>query len=239
MHIPRQTSLSNALYRRFFVVVTVAYAFFSSVSFATPPEVESHPATTTSVDSATTLSYRTYAQMDMAIYTLNRSIGDYPVSFDTEEAQQKAHKRWYLLLNAAKNYQLETGNNPKSLYLLSELYRLGNMMGIKGTAALAAQTIELCAEHFPEAANCHFTGVEFYLSGQVDSGLNAQPHLEFLKSLYAPNKQEEIERGYALLYLYQEKPELALKQIDTYLKNFPDSDEAQYLGYVKTHALSH
>ncbi len=152
-------------------------------------------------------------------------IGVYPPKFETAEDKRAVYEEWTDAFVDAKAYMTNGGDSEQALWTMAELARQGHNMDIEGMGALAQEQIEKCISKYPESRMCHFSAVNYYLSIRVsgESVAALGRSLNVLKKKIAPKVNKKVEESLVFYYYYDRRPELAMKQIDTYLSYFPDS----------------
>ena len=166
----------------------------------------------------------TFSQIESSVNALNRNIGRYPPRFSDEAEREAIYKKWLSLVSEAEAFSSINPNSEKSLYLLSELYRQGHNMDVKGSAEKALSNLDLCLSLYPKSVPCNFSASYFYLSIGPKYLDKAEQSLSTLKQHFSPNLNDEVEAGYIFLYLYRQDVPAAKKQIDSFIKNFPASN---------------
>lgn len=175
----------------------------------------------------------TFEKIESEIDTLNRYIGSYPPRFDNENQRGLVYKKWLSLVSEAEAYNKVNSNIEESLYLLSELYRQGHNMDVKGSAENALNSLDLCLLSYEHSIKCNFSASYFYLSIGAAYLDKAEKSLSILKNHYSPRLNDEVEAGYVFLYLYRQDVPLAKKQIDLFIQSFPNSSRVSAFTNIK------
>lgn len=165
----------------------------------------------------------TFSEIEKSVGALNRFVGSYPPRFSDEAEREAIYKKWLSLVSEAEAFNSINQNSEESLYLLSELYRQGHNMDVKGSAEKALGNLESCLSFFPKSVPCNFSASYFYLSIGPNYLDKAEQSLSALKQHFSPNLNDEVEAGYVFLYLYRQNVPMAKKQIDIFIENFPAS----------------
>lgn len=165
----------------------------------------------------------TFSEMEKQIGQFNKYIGSYPPRFTSESEREAVYKNWLALVVEAEAFNSANPGTEQSLYLLSELYRQGHNMDVRGSAEKALKNLDSCLSAFEYSVPCNFSASYFYLSIGPEYLDKAQSSLDALKLHYAPNLNDEVEAGYVFLYLYRQNVPMAKKQISSFIANFPNS----------------
>ena len=174
-----------------------------------------------------------FEALEKKIGALNKYIGSYPPRFANENERELVYKNWLSLVSEAEAYNKVNSNNEKSLYLLSELYRQGHNMDVSGSAEKALSNLDSCLLANEYSIPCNFSASYFYLSVGAAYLDKAEKSLSVLKNHYNPKLNHEVEAGYVFLYLYRQNVPMAKKQIDLFIKSFPDSSRVAAFTNIK------
>jgi hypothetical protein len=180
---------------------------------------------------------RDIRQVATEVNSLNSVIGRYPPDYHTEDERTATFVSWAALLREVRGLRGANGDTEQNLYLLSELYRQGHNLDVIGSAELAIETFDLCLGKYPNSVPCHFSASYFYLSVQPELGIKAEGSLKFLREHFAPEFHPEIERGWVYFYVYQQRVEDAIRQIDYYLSKVPDGRDAKAFMAIREQLL--
>ncbi|MFN8389324.1 MAG: hypothetical protein U0136_03440 [Bdellovibrionota bacterium] len=168
---------------------------------------------------------RSLDELSAVIKNLAPMIGEYPPRFASPQQKETVYKVWSDAFVDAKYYLDNAGNAERVLWTMAELAREGHNMDVDGTGVLAQEVIEKCLTNFPRSVQCHFSAADYYIairvSGESMAALNRS--LTFLRQKYAPKANQYVEERFVYLYAYDHQPQLAIQQIDRYLKLFPKS----------------
>jgi hypothetical protein len=175
----------------------------------------------------------TFQELKKEVSSLNRYIGGYPPHFSNESERDKIYKKWLSLVSEAEAYNKVNQMTEKSLYLLSALYRQGHNMDVNGSAEKALKYIDSCLQIYTRSVSCNFTASYFFLSIGPAYLDKAENSLSTLKKHYEPSLNEEVEAGYVFLYLYRQNVPMVKKQIDSFIKNFPDSSRVEVFVKIR------
>ena len=170
---------------------------------------------------------RSEQDLGKAIGSLNRYLGSYPPRFRDVEEREEIYKKWLDIQSDVVAHNRNAGDTEKSLLFMAEIHRQGHNMDVRGAAEKADKALSLCIEKFPNSKPCHLSATYFYLSIGPNYLNKAKSSLEKLRELYAPENNPEVEAGYVFFYMYSRDKESALKQIDSYLSEFPNSSRAK------------
>lgn len=170
---------------------------------------------------------RDVRQLKQEIAWLNAYIGAYPPRYPQQGGKRLVQERWIGAVNDARAHLAVQGDTEEVLFLLAELYRQGHNMDVKNAGALAERTIEACVGKYPQSVPCHFSSSFFYLSVDPKYADRAERSLTTLRKLLAPRIDHSVERGLVFLYVYKKQPAQAIKQINYYLKKFPNSKDKE------------
>jgi hypothetical protein len=171
------------------------------------------------------------------IHRLNDPIGGYPPEFDSEAHRKEIYRSWSDLLTDARAYQATEGWTEENYHLLAELYRQGHNMDVAESAQEAEETIETCLAEYPGSKRCHFSSIYFYLSLPPSFAPQAERSLTYLRAALAPKVDFNVERGFVVLYLYQQKLPEVVAQVDYCLAQFPDAPDRRFWELVRQAAL--
>ncbi len=175
----------------------------------------------------------TFNEIDNEIGGLNRYIGSYPPRFSSEIEREQIYKKWLVQVSEAEAYNNANSNTEKSLYLLSEIYRQGHNMDVKGSAEQALKNLDSCLSSHEKSIPCNFSASYFYLSIGAAYLDKAEKSLSILKSHYSPRLNDEVEAGYVFLYLYRQNVPMAKKQIELFIRSFPNSSRVAAFQNIK------
>lgn len=175
----------------------------------------------------------TFREMEKQVGQFNKYIGSYPPSFASESEREDVYEKWLALVAEAEAFNSANPGTEKSLYLLSELYRQGHNMDVKGSAEKALKNLDSCLSGFEYSVACNFSASYFYLSIGQEYLDKAQISLDVLKNYYAPDLNDEVEAGYVFLYLYRQNVPMAKKQINSFITNFPNSSRVPVFADIK------
>ena len=162
-------------------------------------------------------------ELEAEINFMNGYIGSYPPRFKNEAERQKIYEKWLILVAEAEAYAKANKGSEASFYLRSEFYRQGHNMDVVGSAEKTFQHINACLKLYETSIPCNFSASYFYLSIGPSHLKEAEKSLATLRAQYKPELDDEVESGYAYLYIYQQDIPKALKQMDYYIENFPNS----------------
>lgn len=151
---------------------------------------------------------------------LNRYIGSWPPRFASEQERHKVYELWKNLLADAVSHHQHAPDDMRTMLALSELYRQGHNLDVRGAAEKANETIQACITKDRSYLPCHFSASYFYLAIGVDYIDYAESSLRALRKHYGVYKNPEVERGYAFLFVYKQDVEGALDHIDKYFAAF-------------------
>ena len=175
----------------------------------------------------------TFSEIKSQVGALNKYIGSYPPRFKNDTVREVIYKKWLSLVSEAEAFNSKHPNSEKSLYLLSELYRQGHNMDVKGSAEKALNNLNSCLSLFRYSVPCNFSASYFYLSIGPNYLDKAEQSLSILKQHYAPHPNEEVEAGYVFLFLYRQNIPMVKKQIDSFTKSFPNSRKVAAFANIK------
>jgi len=178
-------------------------------------------------------SSRSFEALNKEVDSLNKYIGSYPPRFNNEEERQTIYQSWLDLVSDAEAYARESPETEKGLYIMSELYRQGHNMDVKGSAEKALERLNTCLSLFPQSIACNFSASYFYLSIGPKYLDSAEKSLHILRGHFAPKLNSEVEGGYVFLFLYRQDVPKAKDQIDKFIKSFPNSRRAKDFANIK------
>jgi hypothetical protein len=170
---------------------------------------------------------RSEQELDKEIGSLNQYLGSYPPRFQNEEQREEIYKKWNDIQSDVLAYNRNAGDTEKSLLFMAEIHRQGHNMDVRGAGEKADSALSLCIEKYPNSKLCHLSATYFYLSIGPNFLSKAKSSLEKLRELFAPERNPEVEAGYVFYYMYSRDKENALKQIETYLTDFPNSSRSK------------
>jgi tetratricopeptide (TPR) repeat protein len=178
-------------------------------------------------------STRSLAQLSKKSNSLKKYINQWPPNFRDEVERQEIYGEWLDLVSDAEALKLKNVEEEANFAVLSELYRQGHNMDVKGSAKKAMESLDACLSKFPQSVACHFSATYLYLHIGPKYLDSAEKSLETLKKHFAPKLHSEVEKGYAFLYLFRRDVPKSKAQIDKFLKHFPDSSQAKDLKLIK------
>lgn len=155
---------------------------------------------------------------------LNDFIGSYPPRISGEQQRQQVYEDWSIVMRKA--WQLED-TQPRAegtLYALADAYRQGHNLDVQGAAHKAMESLDLCLSAYPDSTACHWTASYFYLSIHPSHAPKGEASLLRLRQLLKNQPDKEVERGMVFAYLFQQKMDAALKQVDYYLTLVPGDE---------------
>jgi hypothetical protein len=102
------------------------------------------------------LPVATFESVERDVATLQLTIGRYPPHFESEEQRDEIYARWSAALTEARSLDTSGDRLEVKLYLLSELYRQGHNLDVRGAAPEALATVERCIALFPRSPFCQW-----------------------------------------------------------------------------------
>ncbi|WP_374581304.1 hypothetical protein [Pseudoduganella sp.] len=155
---------------------------------------------------------------------LNRYIGIYPPRIGSEGQREEVYGRWTEALRQAWQIENQLPLDEATLALLADLYRQGHNLDVTGADRKAIEALDKCLARYADSIRCHLAASYFYLSTNPQYAPKGEASLLRLRELMKTQANPEIERGLVFAYLYQQKMDLALKQIDHYLTLAPNDE---------------
>lgn len=155
---------------------------------------------------------------------LNRVIGSYPPRIQNDRQREEVYGQWTETLRQAWQIENQMPQDEATLALLADLYRQGHNLDVSGADRKAIETLDKCLARYADSTKCHLTASYFYLSINPQYAPKGEASLMRLRELMKTQANPEIERGLVFAYLYQQKLDLALKQIDHYLTLAPNDE---------------
>ena len=171
---------------------------------------------------------RSLEEVEENVRKLNTSIGGYPPRFNSAGHRVQVYVEWSGLLEDALAHQEMEGNSEPVLYVLSELYRQGHNLDVRGAADKASSSISTCLKKYPSSVHCHFSSAYFYLSVDPKYVNNAEISLSFLRDHFSPKVNYDVERNYVILYIFKRDANAAMRQIDYFVQQFPNSPDKEH-----------
>ncbi len=154
-------------------------------------------------------------------------IGGYPPRFKSDEERDFVYNEWLKVVSEAEAFGKKNPETENAWFILSELYRQGHNMDVKGSAEKARANLVGCLKEFRKSIPCNLSASYLYLSiGEKYLG-DAEKSLRILRQEFLPNKNAEVEAGYVLLYIYKKNNKMAKKQIDQFISEFPNSNRVR------------
>jgi len=182
------------------------------------------------------LPVATFQSVEANVAALQPTIGRYPPRFESEEQRDEIYTRWSTTLIKARSLDTRGDKLEVKLFLLSELYRQGHNLDVRGAAPEALDTIERCIDLYTRSRPCHLSASYFYLSaaGTPSRLERAERSLTVLRELAAPGLDDDAEAGFIWLALYRENGAEASRLIDRYLAVFPQSTRAEMFRKIQS-----
>ena len=162
------------------------------------------------------------SEMRQAIGSLNRYLGSYPPRFRDAEQREEIYKKWVEIQSDVVAYHRNAGDTQQALLYMAEIHRQGHNMDVRGAAEKADAALTSCTQKYDRFAACHHSATYFYLSIGPKYLHKAKHSLDKLRTIYAPQRNQEVESGYVFYYIYKQDKAKALAQIEFYLTEFPD-----------------
>jgi len=176
---------------------------------------------------------RTARILEQEINIQNEFIGTYPPNYRTESQREQIYQDWVEFLLDAGALKYQNGETEETLYLLSELYRQGHNLDVKGAAEKAAKNIEKCIENFPDSVPCHFSSMYFYPTANPKFISLAERSLKFLRTKFPKGSNKAVERECITIHLFEGRLPEAAEHIDFYLSVFPNCPDRELLLKIK------
>ncbi len=173
-------------------------------------------------------------QVKGRITELNRFIGSYPPRIAAADQRDVVYKQWSEAMQAAWLIEESAPDSESTFAILSELYRQGHNLDVKGSGKRAMQTLDRCLAAFPASVACHFSAAYFYLSVNPTLAPKGEASLIRLRELRKPKVDMDVERGFVFAYLYQGRTAETIKQLDYFLTLEPKSDWARTMREAVT-----
>lgn len=162
-------------------------------------------------------------QLRQTVTRFNDLIGGYPTRLASPAQREATYAAWSQALQQAWWLQAREPDSEDSLLLLSELYRQGHNMDVRGAGERADETVQRCIRLHPDSMGCHFSAAYFYLSIDPRFAAKGEASLHRLHAMYAPQLNAAVERGLVFAYLYQGRKGDARRQLDVVLGLQPDA----------------
>lgn len=166
----------------------------------------------------------TVGELRARIHDLNRYIGGYPPRIANDLQREEIYGQWTEALRQAWQIEDQLPQDESTLAVLADLYRQGHNLDVSGADRKAIDTLDKCLAQYADSTRCHLAASFFYLSINPQYAPKGEASLLRLRELMKTKANPEIERGLVFAYMYQQKMEAALKQVDYYLTLVP-SDE--------------
>lgn len=176
---------------------------------------------------------KTFVELEREVRSLNFYIGGYPPRFASEAERETIYEKWLSLVAEAEAFAKVNAGSEKSLYLLSELYRQGHNMDVKGSAEKTIENLDVCLANNNRSVLCNLSASYFYLSIGPKYLDKAERSLSILRQDFSPDLSEEVEAGYVFLYLFRQNVAMAREQIDSFIMNFPNSPRVSEFAKIK------
>lgn len=164
------------------------------------------------------------AELRGRVSDLNRFIGSYPPRIQNERQREEVYGQWTDVLRQAWQIENQMPQDEATLALLADLYRQGHNLDVSGADRKAIETLDKCLARYADSTKCHLTASYFYLSIKPQYAPKGEASLLRLRELMKTHTNPDIERGLVFAYLYQQKMDLALKQVDHYLTLAPNDE---------------
>lgn len=165
------------------------------------------------------------AELRGRVSDLNRYIGSYPPRIESERQREEVYGQWTEAMRQAWLIENQMPQDEATLALLADLYRQGHNLDVTGADRKAFETLDKCLTRYADSTKCHLAASYFYLSINPQYAPKGEASLLRLRELMKTQSNPEIERGMVFAYLYQQKLDLALKQLDHYLSLAPDDEQ--------------
>ena len=175
-------------------------------------------------------------ELEAEINFFDRYIGGYPPRFKNEAEREMVYKKWLVVVAEAEAYAKANKGSEASFYLRSGFYRQGHNMDVIGSSEKASEHVKACLKLYEKSIPCNFSAMYFYLSiVPTPTHLNeAEKSLAILRQAFKPELDGDVEAGYVYLYLYGQDIPQAIKQIDYYIENFPNSSRVADFKQMST-----
>lgn len=174
----------------------------------------------------------TLSQLSQEIKQLNKYVGWYPPSFNSEEEREAIYRKWLKLASDAEAFA-RSEKTEEVLAALSELYRQGHNMDVEHSHDKAISNLNLCLEKYPKSVECNFSAAYFYMSVDPKYLSRAETSLNTLRQHFAPKLNADVESQYVFLYLHQKNDPIARQQIDKFIKNFPNDSRVSVFKKIR------
>lgn len=169
------------------------------------------------------------AELRERVSDLNRYIGSYPPRIESERQREEVYGHWTEAMRQAWQIENQMPQDEATLAMLADLYRQGHNLDVTGADRKAIETLDKCLARYADSTRCHLTASYFYLSINPHYAPKGEASLLRLRELMKTQANPEIERGLVFAYLYQQKVDLALKQIDHYLTLAPQDEHMRQI----------
>jgi hypothetical protein len=173
--------------------------------------------------------------IETEVTALQKPIGGYPPRLASDDERDRVYARWSQAVVAAQGIVARGADRERHLYLLSELYRQGHNLDVRGAAAKALDTIEECLDDYPRSRRCNLSASYFYLAttGVPDRLERAEHSLTILRELAAPDLDDDAEAGLVWVAIYRRDQAETSRRIDRYVEAFPNSPRAEAFRKIR------
>jgi hypothetical protein len=179
-------------------------------------------------------SARSADQIEADADALDPVLGHWPPQIADEAERSQVYARWRSLVLDARALKPEAVTEQRRLEILGEVYRQGHNLDVDDAAELADRTLQECLGLYPHSARCNWSLVYFDLS--VAPASDRLDEIESsLRTLRTDRSRAEraVEAETVLLRLFQGDRKGAVAQIDNYLTEFPDGQNAETFRDVR------
>ncbi len=143
------------------------------------------------------------------------------------------YKKWLDLVSDAEAMPVSATTEEQVLFISSELYRQGHNLDVSGSAQKAISKLDACLTTYPKSVPCNMSAAYFYLFIGPQYLSTAEKSLQLLREHFAPKLDAEVESLYVLLYLHQQNEAMSKKQIDKFIKHFPNHKDVDIFSKLR------
>lgn len=153
-------------------------------------------------------------QVENQARLLVRKLGEYPPKIKDDNDRQATYRQWSYLLPEARLHNLVSGGSERTLLLLIQLLRYGHNLDVEQCGGETGKLLEAALKKYPDSIPINWEASYFYLQTNPENAPKGEAALLKLRELYGTDRNPDVERGFVFVYLFQQRNDDLIRQID-------------------------